>query len=86
MYYNVWVKHGENQAVKVILKKKSDVDDLKEAIKVKLSPSLNSVPVNQIILKRHGEETELRSDLTIDKNFTTTLDTPIQVLVKESGT
>ncbi|CAJ0651913.1 8487_t:CDS:2 [Entrophospora sp. SA101] len=81
---NVWVKHGENWAVKVILRKKSDVDYLKEAIKVKLSPSLDNVPISRIILKRHGEETELRPGLTIDKNFTTTTDTPIQVLVKES--
>ncbi|CAJ0651911.1 8486_t:CDS:10 [Entrophospora sp. SA101] len=80
----VWVKHGENWAVKVILRKKSDVDYLKEAIKVKLSPSLDNVPISRIILKRHGEETELRPGLTIDKNFTTTTDTPIQVLVKES--
>nr|CAG8473654.1 5739_t:CDS:2 [Entrophospora candida] len=71
--------------VKVILRKKSDVDDLKEAIKVKLSPSLDNVPVSRIILKRHGEETELHPGLTIDKNFTTTPDTPIQVLVKESA-
>ncbi|CAJ0899856.1 4997_t:CDS:10, partial [Entrophospora sp. SA101] len=74
----------ENWAVKVILRKKSDVDYLKEAIKVKLSPSLDNVPISRIILKRHGEETELRPGLTIDKNFTTTTDTPIQVLVKES--
>ncbi|RHZ56108.1 hypothetical protein Glove_406g94 [Diversispora epigaea] len=81
----VWVKYGNNQPAKIVFNEE-DVDDLKEAIRKKLSPNFNDVSVDNITLRRYGEEVDLRGDLTVDKSLITTYDNPLQVIVNAPAT
>ncbi len=78
MTYKIWVKHEDDYPIKV-LTEKGDVDDLKKAIKKEL-PKLD---VNQINLRKHGEEDDLDPELAIDESFVNNSKTPIQILLKE---
>ncbi|CAG8513310.1 1687_t:CDS:2, partial [Racocetra fulgida] len=75
----IWFKYGDVQPTRVVFE--GIVDDLKGEIKEKLPNQLGDVDVNQITLKMHGEETDLRADFIIDQKFLTTYDTPLQVIV-----
>ncbi|CAG8543373.1 5270_t:CDS:2 [Diversispora eburnea] len=75
----IWIKYGDSQPVKIVFD--GDVNDLIEAIKEKLSPDLDDVPLDRITLRRHDEEVNLRADLTVDQSFVNTYDTPLQVIV-----
>ncbi|RHZ81939.1 hypothetical protein Glove_116g8 [Diversispora epigaea] len=79
----IWVKYGDSQPAKIVFKGE-DVDDLKEAIKTRLSNQLGDVDVNQITLRRHDEEVDLRPGLSVDESFKNDDDTPLQVIVKDS--
>ena len=50
----VWVKYGTGRAVEVSVSRECDLNDLIEVIKGKLSPMLDSVPLDEISL--HGPE------------------------------
>ncbi|RHZ44902.1 hypothetical protein Glove_707g78 [Diversispora epigaea] len=76
----IWVKYGNNQPTKIDFNGE-DIHDLKRAIKNELPNQLGDVDVNQITLIRHGEEEELRADLTVDENFVNAYDIPLQVIV-----
>ncbi|RHZ52560.1 hypothetical protein Glove_460g15 [Diversispora epigaea] len=81
----IWVKYGNNQPVKIVFDGE-DVDDLKEAIKKKLSPKLNDVAVDDITLRRHGEEVDLDPDLAVDQSFKNNASTSLQVIVNAPAT
>ena len=80
----IWVKYGDGQPVSLVFDG-DIVDDLKKMIKKELSLSLDDVAVNQIRLRRHGEEEDLRADLTVDENFVNNYDTPLQIIVNAPG-
>ena len=52
----VWVKHGIGRTVKVSVASTADVSDLIEVIKEKLSPKLDSVPLDEIYLHKPEDE------------------------------
>ncbi|CAG8715721.1 9982_t:CDS:2 [Funneliformis caledonium] len=63
----IWVKFGDVQPARIDFDG-DDVYVLKKAIKKELSPDLDGVAVNRITLRRHGEEEDLRADLTVIVN------------------
>ncbi|CAG8737452.1 30067_t:CDS:2 [Racocetra persica] len=75
----IWFKYGDAQPTRVFFE--GIVDDLKGEIKKKLSNQLVDVDVTQIMLRKNDEETDLRADFIIDRNFLTSYDTPLQVIV-----
>ncbi|CAG8800171.1 23732_t:CDS:2, partial [Gigaspora margarita] len=76
----VWVKYRDVlQPTRVFFK--GIVDDLKSEIKEKLPNQFGDIDVNQITLKRHGEEMDLCTDFIIDQKFLTIFDTLLQVIV-----
>ena len=54
----VWVRWDEGRAVKLVLPISSDVDDLREGLKIKLAPRLNNICIDEISVKRDGYEIE----------------------------
>ncbi|CAG8653801.1 1283_t:CDS:1, partial [Paraglomus brasilianum] len=80
MSFNIWVKYGESQPAKVIFSG-GDVDDLKEAIKRKLTNTLGDVDVADITLRRHDEEVALEPDNVVDRTFGPTTRKPLKVIV-----
>ena len=55
------------------------------AIKKELPNQLDGIDVNQINLRRHGEEADLDPELDVDKSFENNDDTPLQVIVNAPG-
>jgi len=80
----IWIKYGGGQPVKVIFDG-DDVDELKEAIKQKLPNELGNVDVNQVNLRKHGEEEDLDPELAVDDSFRNDDESPLQVIVNASG-
>ena len=74
----IWVKYGDSQAARIDFKG-GEVDDLKEAVKKKLSPRLENVAVDEITLRRHGEEGDLDPGLAVDDSFSNSSKTPLLV-------
>jgi len=58
------------------------VEDLKEAVKKRLANQLGDVDVNRIILRKHGQNTDLEPYHIVDNSFTNTAKTPLQVIVQ----
>ncbi|KAF0555619.1 ras-domain-containing protein [Gigaspora margarita] len=83
--FKIWVKHCDHQSVRVLFKGEI-VDDLITAIKKKLSPKLDDVAIDDITIRRHGEEDDLRSGLVVDQSFINDYETPLQVLVNAPTT
>ena len=80
----IWVKYGDGRPVRIDFNGDT-VDDLKEAIKKELSNSLGNVDADIISLRKHGEEEDLRADLTVDENLVNSFDTPLQIIVNALG-
>jgi len=59
-----------------------DVDDLKKAIKNRLSEKLKDVATADIILRKHNDEADLQPSHIVDNSFTNTDETPLQVIVQ----
>jgi hypothetical protein len=78
------VKYGDSRPVKVVFDG-GDVDDLIRAIKKELSPRLENVAVNEITLRRHGEEGDLRPGLLVDESFRNDDESPLQIIVNAPG-
>ena len=66
--FKIWVKYGNAQPCRVVFDG-GDVDDLKEAVKERLSPRLNETALHWIILCNHGDETDLEPDAIVDLSF-----------------
>ena len=60
----IWFKYGDGQPVSLVFDG-DDVDDLKKAIKKRLSPDLDDVGLSRITLRKHGEEEDLRPGLPV---------------------
>ena len=80
----IWFKYGDGQPVSLVFDG-DDVYDLKKAIKKELSNQLGAVDVSKMNLRKHGEEEDLRANLTVDENFVNSFDTPLQLIVNASG-
>ena len=80
MPFNIWFKYDESQPAKIKLDGE-DVDDLKEAIKKKLEPKLNDVSVDDIALRKHGEDVDLEPDSLVEETFGPSAWEPLKVVV-----
>ncbi|CAG8674672.1 6061_t:CDS:2, partial [Paraglomus brasilianum] len=74
----IWVKYGDSQPVSLVFDG-DIVDDLKKAVKKELSNKLGEVDVDEIILRRHGEEEDLDPELAVDDSFKNSSKTPLLV-------
>ncbi|CAG8680278.1 23463_t:CDS:2 [Cetraspora pellucida] len=81
----IWVKYGDSQPT-LILFEGEIVDDLKKVVKKKLSPKLDDVTVDDIIVRRHDEEDDLRPGLVVDGSFINDDETPLQVIARTPTT
>ncbi|CAG8836983.1 11820_t:CDS:2, partial [Gigaspora margarita] len=86
--FKIWVKYGDSQPVRIRFEGEivDDLDDLINVIKKTLAPDLDDVALNRITIRRHGEEVDLRRDLTVDESIVTTYDTPLQIIVNAPTT
>ncbi|KAF0439333.1 hypothetical protein F8M41_004160 [Gigaspora margarita] len=86
--FKIWVKYGDSQPVRIRFEGEivDDLDDLINVIKKTLAPDLDDVALNHITIRRHGEEVDLRRDLTVDESIVTTYDTPLQIIVNAPTT
>ncbi|CAG8735338.1 15303_t:CDS:2 [Cetraspora pellucida] len=83
--FKIWIKYGASQPTRISFDGEI-VDDLKKVIKKELSPDLDYVAVNRILLRKNDEEIDLLPDLPVDKNFKNNANTPLQVIVTGSTT
>jgi hypothetical protein len=51
---NVWVKVGDSQEHKIRCELSDDIANLKEKIKINLSPKFDQVPVDNIIIRDYN--------------------------------
>ncbi|KAF0544897.1 hypothetical protein F8M41_002571 [Gigaspora margarita] len=56
--FKIWVKYGDSEPTQILFEGEI-VDDLKRAVKKELSPELDSVTVDDITIRKHGEEISL---------------------------
>ncbi|CAG8462261.1 9348_t:CDS:2, partial [Gigaspora rosea] len=78
--FKIWVKHGDSRPTRILFEGEI-VHDLKEAVKKKLSPKLDGVAVDDITIRKHCEEDDLRPGLVVDQSFINDYDTPLQIIV-----
>ncbi|CAG8672097.1 8764_t:CDS:2, partial [Paraglomus brasilianum] len=75
----IWVKYGDGQPARIDFEG-GEVYDLIKAIKKELSNKLGDVDVDEITLRRHGEEEEdLDPELAVDDSFKNSSKTPLLV-------
>ena len=80
----IWIKYGDSRPVRLTFDGEI-VDDLIRAIKKELPNQLDSIDVNQINLRRHGEEADLDPELAVDQSFENNSNIPLQVIVNVPG-
>ncbi|CAG8524670.1 11192_t:CDS:2 [Paraglomus occultum] len=78
----IWVKYGDAQPARIDFEG-GEVYDLKKAIKKELSNKLGDVDVDEITLRRHGEEEDLRPGLLVDESFKNDDGSPLLSNAKE---
>jgi len=81
MSFKIWVQYGDSRAVQVAFSG-ANVDELTKAIKTTLEPKLNNVDVDEITLRRHGDEADLEPDAAVDSSFKNTAKTPLAVFTR----